>query len=79
MSYGDDGVFTGLLDCKLKPIFEGDLIWVGMRREDPVDGWTLERVIRGVGNDPWLLVDPETGERIQMQWNQELRGKAKGK
>ena len=77
MSYGTDRVFTGLLDCKCKPIFEGDLIFVGMRRKDRVKGWTLERVVRGEGNDPWMLADPETGETMQMQWDQELRGKAR--
>ena len=77
MSYGTGRVFTGLLDCKLKPIFEGDLIFIGMRREDPVAGWTLEKVVRGEGNDPWKLADPETGETSQMQWDQQLRGKAR--
>lgn len=68
-------VFTGLLDVKQIPIYEGDLIWVGMRRGD-VRGWTLERVVRGSGNsDPWMLADPKTGEKMQMQWDQELRGK----
>lgn len=67
-------VFTGLLDVKCRPIYEGDLIWVGMRRGDTRNGWTLERVIRGSGNDPWMLADPKTGETMQMQWDQELRG-----
>lgn len=70
-------VFTGLLDVKQEPIYEGDLIWAGMRREDPVRGWTLERVVRGSGNDPWMLADPSTGEKMQMQWDQQLRGRVK--
>jgi hypothetical protein len=70
-------VFTGLLDLHLERIYEGDLLWTGMRRNSPVKGWTLEKVVRGSGDDPWLLADLETGEKMQMQWDQMLRGKVK--
>lgn len=73
--------FTGLLDRHCLKIYEGDLIWNGMRRGDP-NGWTVERVVKkprrkckAVDLDPWYLADPITGEIGQMQWDQELRDK----
>ena len=66
--------FTGLLDRNCLPICVDDLIWNGMRRGDK-NGWTRERVVRGNRDEPWMLADPETGERGQMQWDQELRDK----
>lgn len=66
--------FTGLLDnCCLK-IYEGDLIRVGRRRND-TNGWTTERVVWLDGDHEWGLADPKTGEKMQMQWDQELRAK----
>jgi hypothetical protein len=66
--------FTGLLDANCKKIFEGDLVWAGMRRGDP-RGWTLERVVWLPRDKEWGLQNHETDERMQMQWDQELRGK----
>jgi len=63
--------FTGLLDNQLRRIHEGDMIWAGMRRGD-MSGWSLERVVRGCGDEPWLLENLK-GERMQMQWDQNLR------
>lgn len=68
--------FTGLLDnCCLK-IFEGDLIRVGMRRGD-INGWSsvLERVVWLTDDREWGLADSKTGEKMGMQWDQELRAK----
>ena len=68
------GAFTGLLDnCCLK-INEGDLIRVGMRRGYD-GGWTTERVVWLDGDHEWALADPKTGEKMGMQWDQELRAK----
>ncbi len=61
---------TGLLDAKGCPIFEGDLIWSGMRRGDN-RGWTLECVIWARGS--WMLADPKTGELMAMQPDPMLR------
>jgi hypothetical protein len=61
---------TGLLDAKGCPIFEGDLIRVGMRRGD-AQGWTLEKVVRANGR--WMLADPKTGELMEMQTDMMLR------
>lgn len=67
------GQFTGLLDNCCLRINEGDLVRVGMRRGDDVSGWTTERVVWLDGDREWGLADPKTGEKMQMQWDQELR------
>lgn len=63
--------FTGLLDRLRKPIFYGDRLRTGMRRGDE-NGWSIERVEQGADGQP-CLADLVTGERSQMQWDQELR------
>jgi hypothetical protein len=69
--------FTGLLDANLDRIYEGDLIWSGMRRGDP-NGFTVERVVKRKApkpwQSPWALADPKTGELMAMQDDQQLRG-----
>lgn len=72
-------VFTGLLDRNLNKIYEGDMLWIGMRRGDDT-GWTCDRVgrrnRRGLSwftrVTEWILVSPY-GETMQMQNDQELR------
>jgi hypothetical protein len=79
LSSGEKGRFTGLLDnCCLK-INEGDLIRVGMRRGDDTS-WSsrTERVVWSEKDQEWELADPKTGEKMQMQWDQELRAKVRG-
>lgn len=74
--------FTGLLDRNCEKIYEGDLIRAGMRRGNP-NGWSSnERVVRRhrkfidfftkQKSDEWFL-ENSIGERMQMQWDQELR------
>ena len=70
--------FTGLLDQYCDKIYEGESLQVGMRRDDS-NGWTIHVVARAkrkwFSRKPteWILVDEQTGEKMQMQHDQELR------
>lgn len=66
----DQPWMTGLMDRRGVEIRNGQLIRAGMRRGDPT-GWTVERVMRRAGE--WVLCDPMTGERMEMQQDPELR------
>lgn len=74
-------VFTGLLDRHCGHIYEGDCLWVGMRRGD-MGGWSKEKVVRAKRKfwqrltapswSEWQLVN-DHNERMDMQLDQELR------
>ena len=65
--------FTGLVDRHGHPIYEGDYLHVGMRREDP-SGWTTEVVAWNKQSKEWGLLDMKTRtEFMQMQHDPELR------
>lgn len=64
-------IFTGFLDRHCERIHVGDLIWSGMRR-GYAGGWTVEKVVRG-DDGLFYLADPKTGEKMDMQYDQELR------
>ena len=64
-------VFTGLLDRHAKKIYFGDRIWSGMRR-GYAGGWTPDKVVRGDDGNIYLA-NLKTGEKMEMQHDQELR------
>jgi hypothetical protein len=67
----NEPIFTKLLDRHCKRIYEGSILRTGMRR-DYMGGWTVSKVVLGQ-NLEWLLADLKTGEKMQMQYDQELR------
>lgn len=69
----NDRRFTQLLDADGRPIFEGDLLSVGMRVGD-ASGWTVEVVAWNNAAGEWGLLDlPTRTEFMQMQRDQRLR------
>jgi hypothetical protein len=65
--------FTRLYDASGLPIYEGDLLSVGMRLGDE-NGWTTEVVARRGETGEWALVDQATRtEFMQMQHDYRLR------
>ena len=63
---------TGYFDRHGTMIREGDHLRTGMRRNDP-KGWTTEKVVWSAWNKTWLLADLKTKEKMQFQYDQELR------
>lgn len=63
---------TGYFDATGLPIREGSILRTGMRRGDP-KGWTTERVVWLPKSKEWGLADLKTGERMQFQYDQQLR------
>ena len=61
--------FTGLLDRNCHKIYYGDVLYTGMRRNDP-NGWDAAVVVKGADGLPCLENKDGKG---QMQWDQELR------
>jgi len=67
--------FTRLFDKDGLPIYEGDLLRTGMRRDDDA-GWTTEIVAWQESCNEWALLPAPANfghEFMQMQHDQELR------
>ena len=78
---GQKREFTGLLDKNGDRLYVGDLVNVGMRRNDP-SGWTKEKIARRYSKWKYLFhtekwsqycLVSKHNERMDMVLDQELR------